>query len=120
MRGRDDVSFLREEVWWLRVVDMRGTSLWKERFDREINPFFGEHEGGRRQGIISSSYDLESSEGGKTSISAMRHYREFRFAVDICGTEQIKDLSKKGRKGAVLLQQINRVGITWNSWHWII
>lgn len=33
---------------------MRGTSLWKDRFGREIDPFFGEHEDRRRQGIISS------------------------------------------------------------------
>lgn len=54
MRGRADVSFVLEEVWWLRVVEMRGTSLWRDRFDREIDPFFGEHEGRRSQGIISS------------------------------------------------------------------
>lgn len=42
------------------------------------------------------------------------------FGVDVCGAEQIKELYKKGRKGAVLLQQINGVGITWNSWHSII
>lgn len=54
MRGRADVSFLPEEVWWLGVVEMRGTSPWKDRFDREIGPVFGEHEGRGREGIISS------------------------------------------------------------------
>lgn len=47
MRGRADASFLLQEVWWLRVMEMRGTSLWKDRFDREIDPFFAEHEGRR-------------------------------------------------------------------------
>lgn len=44
MRGRADASFLLQEVWWLRVMEMRGTSLWKDRFDREIDPFFAGQE----------------------------------------------------------------------------
>lgn len=34
-------------------MEMRGTSLWKDRFDRVIAPFFGEYKSRRRQGIIS-------------------------------------------------------------------
>lgn len=51
LRGRADALFLLEKVWWLRVVEMRGPSLWKDRFDREMD-FFGEHEGRRRQGTV--------------------------------------------------------------------
>lgn len=75
MRGRVDASFLLEEVWWLGVMEMRGTSLWKDRFDREMDPLFAGQEG-RRTGhlFFVYSYGLESSGGGKTSLSAMRHY----------------------------------------------